>query len=190
MFASVRGPRYRRNKQVLLGNWSFVTRLQEASWFLITFTPDFTVSSSDASPAGHFRRLRKADLSCQSCCARSAAFAHQKPLINLDAKGWISCGEYVLVHLGEMGAESGVLLPPLFAPFTPHARQRPNSESLPPSPAPSSGPATFVISSYRLGIAQPLTMGTKASRHQSRFSTRNCRISDEFKHVEEKSRVQ
>src|SRR5271163_5239806 len=24
MFAGVRGPRYRRNKQVLLGNWSFV----------------------------------------------------------------------------------------------------------------------------------------------------------------------
>jgi|ERR1700722_1799348 hypothetical protein len=36
-----------------------------------------SVSSSDASPAGHFRRLQKADLSCQSCCARSAVFAHQ-----------------------------------------------------------------------------------------------------------------
>jgi hypothetical protein len=35
------------------------------------------VSSFDASPVGHFRRLRKADISCQSCCARSAVFAHR-----------------------------------------------------------------------------------------------------------------
>jgi hypothetical protein len=60
---------------------------------------------------------------------------------------------------------------PLPAPFTPMLDRGLIANPYPSRLTPSSGPATFMISSYRLGIAQPLTMGTKAGRHQSRFST-------------------